>query len=424
MSYIALRTDGNGYAAIADGSQAGLNMGLSGFMIEIRVKLNTPLANQSNFPRIIEKIVASLTGYRAFFDSGGEIWLRVGDGAVRSAGADGSFMDDLAWHTLAFIVDRSSATGLKIYNNGTELSYITQQNVSEITGSFDSSHDFEVGGDASFVGTSLCDASFDEVRIWNFGLNGLPVDYAAYITWRAQGRNVFKDISEYNGGSWSGYADAYRIERITYGDLDDDNGDFENAGVDGTDISTNTDWEKINISGEVDDGAGSGVTTYNGSAFCAKIHTATGDFSSIRLLGVNLDAAFTVGDWYELSYDYKTLDCTYAKLRVMRAAGTIFLTNLTSVVWTTSKIVFQLTVDNDMRIDIFPHYSSTETGNEVVWIDNVSIKRIGLTARYRFNGDLLDETTNSNDLTAGGSGNTFPRYSLRHKGQKMLLGVV
>ena len=205
MSYIALKLDGNGYASIADGSQSGLNMGLSDFMIEIRVKLNTPLANQSNFPRIIEKIVASLTGYRAFFDSGGEIWLRVGDGAVRSAGADGSFMDDLAWHTLAFIVDRSSATGLKIYNNGTELSYITQQNVSEITGSFDSSHDFEVGGDASFVGTSLCDASFDEVRIWNFGLNGLPVDYAAYITWRAQGRNVFLPTSEYDSDSWASY---------------------------------------------------------------------------------------------------------------------------------------------------------------------------------------------------------------------------
>ncbi|KKK49677.1 hypothetical protein LCGC14_3132640, partial [marine sediment metagenome] len=172
-------------------------------------------------------------------------------------------------------------------------------------------------------------------------------------------------------------------------------------------------FETFRKNGEVDDEAGSGVTTYNGSTFCAKIHTATGNFSSIRLLGVNLDAAFTVGDWYELSYDYKTLDCTYAKLRVMRVAGEIFLTNLTSIVWTTSKIVFQLTVDHDMRIDIFPHYSSTETGNEVVWIDNISIKRIGKVAHYKFNGNYLDEGSNNNDLTAGGTGNVFLGYTLK-----------
>ena len=42
MSYQALELDGNGYVSIADASQAGLDMGLSDFMIEIRVKLNTP----------------------------------------------------------------------------------------------------------------------------------------------------------------------------------------------------------------------------------------------------------------------------------------------------------------------------------------------------------------------------------------------
>ena len=65
--------------------------------------------------------------------------------------------------------------------------------------------------------------------------------------------------------------------RLTYGDLDDDNGDFEGAGADGTDIEVGTDWAKARLSGEVDNEAGSGVTTYNGSTFCAKIHTATWD---------------------------------------------------------------------------------------------------------------------------------------------------
>ncbi|KKL63054.1 hypothetical protein LCGC14_2178950, partial [marine sediment metagenome] len=40
------------------------------------------------------------------------------------------------------------------------------------------------------LGALLFTGSIDEVRDWNFGFGGLPGDYEAYITWRAQGRNV------------------------------------------------------------------------------------------------------------------------------------------------------------------------------------------------------------------------------------------
>lgn len=163
--------------------------------------------------------------------------------------------------------------------------------------------------------------------------------------------------------------------RLTVGVLDDDNGDFEGAGPDGTDISTNTDWIKFALSAEIDDEAGSGVTSYNGSTFCAKIHTATGDYPHIYLAGANVDAAFTVGEWYEISLDYKTLNCTDANFRLSNAG---FVTDvnisLTSVVWTTTKSVFQLTGNNDITLRLLSHNNTDETGDEVLWVDNVSIK--------------------------------------------------
>ena len=163
--------------------------------------------------------------------------------------------------------------------------------------------------------------------------------------------------------------------RLTVGDLDDDNGDFEGAGGNGTDIETGTDWVKARLSAEIDNEAGSGVTTYNGSDFCCKIHTGTESNPLIYLSGVNLDTAFAVGNWYKISFDYKTLNCTTAKFNLYNsgAAVDLFL-SLPSISWTTRKYVFQLVGNNDVNIRVLLHHGGGENGTEVLWIDNVSIK--------------------------------------------------
>ena len=400
MSYQALKLNGNGYASIAHASQAGLNMGLSDFMIEIRVKLNTPLANQSDFPRIIEKMVASATGYRAFFDSGGTISLRVGDGTAKYANADGSFMDDLAWHTLAFIVDRSSATGLKIYNNGTELSYTIQRGVNAITGSFDTSHDFEVGVDTSYMGTSLCDASFDNLLIWNFGFGGLPtqVDYEAYITWRAQGRNVFKDISEYNSGSWNGYTDADRTNEVT------------DPGIESWVGDTPDNYSQTNESAGVRD-ITEEPTEIHGGAAAAKLQATNNNGTFFGLAQV---ITLSVNKYYELLgwLHYPTRTAGDCRLRLYNPTDVYWVSvtlNSTNAAYAQISVVGKPTVDSNTIMARM--YSETTTG--IVYIDDVSVKRTGLVSRYKFNGDYTDETSNGNDLAAGGTGNIFLGYSLK-----------
>ncbi len=398
----ALTLNGSGYASIADGSQAGLNMGYSDFMIEVWFKTSY---QGGSYQGLVEKI-------STFGEIGGyDLILRQSDGALRFEINDadtnlvqafrGSGYHDGSWHYGVMVVDRGSDVG-QIYVDGAKVG--GDVDISSITASLDNNSSFTIGQyQAAFYG------SFDEVRIWNFGKDGLPADYAAYITWRHT--HPHDALSGYDSDAWAGYADALRTERITYGALDDDNSDFEGAGADGTSISTNTDWGQYHCSAEIDDEAGSGVNTYNGSDFCCKIHTATGKYPANSLIGANFDAAFTVGEYYELSFDYKVLNCTDARLRIKNAAGTpLDYINLTSTSWDTEHHVFQLLTDADMELNIYSHVGTDETGNEVVWIDNISIKRVGLVAHWKFNGDYTDETTNSNDLTAGGSGNSFDEY--------------
>ena len=163
--------------------------------------------------------------------------------------------------------------------------------------------------------------------------------------------------------------------RLTVGALDDDNGDFEGAGPDGTDIEVGTDWLKSNTACEVDDEGGSGVTTYNGSDFCAKIHTATGADPFMRQLGATFGAAFTASKWYKISYDYKILNAPSAQIRVVNAGGTLDKRiNLTSAVWASDRFVFQVVDDPaGMRCYVYSCIG-VEDGTEVLWIDNVIIK--------------------------------------------------
>lgn len=190
MSYQALRLDGNGYASIADASQTGLNMGLSDFMVEARIRISPTIRASVD---IVSKY-GSGTGYYFTIDvSTGVLLGKVRDASTNVIVSGSGTVNDDRWHSVVMIADRSdSSTGLKIY----------------IEGSLDVSGQLATGDCNTtatfFIGPNMIGQT-DEVRVWNFGLNGLPADYAAYITWRAAGRNVFLPTSEYNSNSWATY---------------------------------------------------------------------------------------------------------------------------------------------------------------------------------------------------------------------------
>lgn len=394
-----LSLTGAGYASIADGSQKGLDMGYSDFMGGIWIKTSStaifPIIYKGGVGGYYDLHLNATTGY---------LECKINDGTNTATITGDVALNDAKWHLVRFSIDKSSATGGRLYADGVE-DTSARTDVSSVL-DIDNDGVFYIGYDGSNYGTG----KYDELEVWNFGLNGLPADIADYDTWRYA--NPHAALSSYDSGAWNGYADADRTELITLGDLDDDNGDFEGAGADGTDIETNTDWNKTSTSAETDNEAGSGVNTYNGSNFCCKIHTASDDHPRIALAGADFDAAFTVGKWYEVSYDYKVLDCTTAKVRVVNAGDELDEEKaLTSTSWTTDRFIFQVVDNTDMVLQVFSHVGTDETGNEVVWIDNISIKRCGLVAHWKL-ADYSDETTNGNDLSAGGAGNTFPLASL------------
>jgi len=314
MSYIALRLDGNGYASIADASQAGLDMGLSDFMLEARVKLTVPTVNQpETYSCLFDKYV--ITGlYEVFLESAAEkIWFNIKDAGPSARGLEcaSSYIDDLKWHNLIFVADRDQITGLELYIDGAEVTYLNQLDPTSV-GSLDNNAVFAIGATGT-VFDSKMNGQMDEVRVWNFGYGGLPADYATYIAWRAAGRNVFLDISNYSSGSWNLYADAVRTE--------------------------------------LHDGAG-----------------------TVAGMVVGKKYGYVTATPHTLDYTGGTLE------------------------------------DNGV-------FTATHTTGTIASGDaNDHVRRVGLVARWKFEGNYLDEGSNDNDLTAGGTGNAFPTYTLKpHK---------
>lgn len=166
--------DGATYFSITDALQTDLNMGLSNFMMGIRIKLNVSLASQPDiYSRVFEKRVSGIAGYMCYLDRGNEyIVLRIEEGANSAyIRISSSTLDDLGWHYLVVFVDRSSSTGLKFYLDGSEITYVTQDDPTPV-GSLDNTNPFYLGSDA---GVRYINASFDELRVWNFGTGGLYI---------------------------------------------------------------------------------------------------------------------------------------------------------------------------------------------------------------------------------------------------------
>lgn len=229
-SYQALRLDSNGYASIADGSQTGLDMGLSDFMVEMRVKLTVPTINQpsATFAYLFSKYTPGEPYYEAYFAKSTQtIEFAIDDGVnYVYVACSASYVDDLKWHSLFFVVDKDDATGFEMYVDGIEVAYTNQDDLTSM-GNLDNTSEFTIGCEGA-LHTRRVSSFIDESRIWNFGLDGLPADYLAYIAWRAQGRNVYLATSEYDSNSWASYVTNnlsahYKFEGDYLDETDNDN---------------------------------------------------------------------------------------------------------------------------------------------------------------------------------------------------------
>lgn len=389
--YQALEVDGNGYASIADASQAGLDMGLSDFMLEARVRTS------SSVQQLIFCKYASNLGYYLMMKTTGYVYVRIRGASVdRNASASNLAINDGRWHDVTLVVDKSLATGLKLFVNGTEVSYEAQGNPTGV-GNIDSTSPFYIG---TYDGSlHFWDGLIDCVRVWNFGYGGLPADYATYIAWRATGRNVFLDISEYDSGSWNCYADADRTEKVTDG------------GLETWDNSTLTNWTRIQSGSSTLNKETSGV---HGGSACARYDVVDG-----AAVYIYQTISYTNTEKHEVKLWVKT--DTSDKQFYLRTGsgdgGTLNSTNtktIATTTWTQYSFVFTANTDNDDRLGIY----RSGTGNFSLYFDDISVKRTGLVGHWKFEGDYTDETTNSNTLTAGGSGNVFPGYTLKR--QKIL----
>ena len=199
-----LSLTGSGYAFIADAAQVGLDMGLSDLMIEAWIKLTVPSISQPGATAVLfDKYIAGEAYYTGNLDRASEtIFFSISDG-VNAAYilCSASYIDDLQWHSLIFIADRDQVTGLKLFIDGIEIAYNVQQDPTFVD-DLDNTAEFTIGAEAT-SGNDKLNGQIGEIRVWNFGVNGLPTDYADYISWRHS--NPLTPTSNYNSGSWNIY---------------------------------------------------------------------------------------------------------------------------------------------------------------------------------------------------------------------------
>jgi len=398
MAYQALELNGSGYASITDGNQAGLYMGYSDFMLEAYI-LTTSSAKQP----IVYK-----SGTGGYFDwhinvTTGFLQCIINDGTNTATITGDVKVTDGRFHVVRVTLDKSSATGGRLYVDGTEDTSARTDVTSVLN--IDNDGIFYVGYD----GTDNFIGRLDEIRPWNFGYGGLPADVATYDTWRATGRNIFLDISEYNSGGWNGYADADRTEFLTDPGIENWTGD------------TPDDWMEDSESAGVRDITDEQIEVHGGS-HAAKLEATNNNGTAFM---VKQSVTLEANEYYELSgwIYFASRTAGLAQLKFFNVTdGSFGQTSLSAEngAYIHYKAVGKPTVASSLIVCNF--HGETTTG--IVYYDDISVKRTGLVAHWKFNGDLLDETNNSNDLTAGGTGNVFPEYTLRHKGQKMLLGVI
>lgn len=389
-AYQALELNGSGYASIADASQAGLDVGLSDFMAEAYI-LSSSAAKQP----IVYK-----SGAGGYFDwhinvTTGFLECVINDGTNTATITGDVKVTDNRLHILRVTLDKSSATGGRLYVDGVE-DTSAQTDLTSVL-NIDNDGVFYVGYDGAdnFVGR------LDEVRFWNFGYGGLPADVATYATWRAGARNIFLDISEYDSDSWSLYADADRTEIVPDSGIESWTGDTPDI------------WGAYGASAGVRDFTDETVVVHGGS-HAAKLEVTNNDGSQFYLhqpITLVASKRYEAQWWSRLAS--RTAGTTRHRVRLI-VSGVSPVDIQTSTVDAAYVLRSGTFTTDGTASEIFA-YSLAETTTGVLYYDDISVKRVGLVGHWKFEGDYLDEGSNDNDLTAGGSGNAFPGYTLKRQ---------
>lgn len=370
---LCLALDGSGWASVAH--DPAHNLGVGDSMLEAWVKLNEYPSGGAIYD-IVRKRQDANDQWRMMIDHNGypENWVE-SNNSTKVATSNVLFPLD-SWHHILWLRDVDSPTGLKIYTDGAEQTYSTQEDASGLS-SLDNTGSFRIG--------HLTRGQIALVKQWYLGYGGLPTASgttpADYALWRW--KYPYAPLDQFASGAWEGYSDADKTE------LWDTNASVFTSGT--------YNWIVFGSNTLANVGNTLEITYFDDGKMA---HVLLRD-------SADLNADLVEQEYYELQLDAKyTGGSAGVKIR-LRAAGVSYDSTPLTTNIVTYRLVFlagNLT-ENTLRF-------AGGGANNVVTVDNLSVMRVGVVGDWPLDGpdgsgNYPDRTSNNLDLTPGGSGNRF-----------------
>ena len=182
VSGTCLKLDGtNDYVSINNSSS--LNIGTGDFTITIWVNLlDQPTADNARF---FFKVISSpaLEGYNfAIYGNTGYVEGYIAEnGTSRFVRANKTALENTGWHYLVFSIDRDSATGIKIYVDGSQETYSTQDNPTTISGDITTTAPLVLGRNELSPTNTYVNGKIDELRIYNAAIPTSQIREQYYV---------------------------------------------------------------------------------------------------------------------------------------------------------------------------------------------------------------------------------------------------
>ncbi len=350
----------------------------------------------------------SARGYGLFNNSGCVV---VVDGANRFKGDSTTNVSDNLWHFFLIILDESAHT-VYVFIDGIYVATATR-----VTTLGNNTADFVIGGqrttgDSDGFSITLI-GQYDEIMLYRFGANGLYVSgtvgtNGVIRVGTSGGPLIWSDTDSENLVKRLHYSPYSTLTKLGYSSIDDadrtdlvTNGDMEAAVavVNGTSVGV-----AVGTGAQSTDQANDGVKSYK--------YTGDGGTSSSHYFLYRSSANYVLGDWYEfICYIYipsGNTQLTSFTLRYYNSSLSKFYTGTTVTAtdtWTKASVVFKAFNDTPSYIQLIN--SATQVTSESAYFDSYELKKVGLVARWKMNGDLTDESFNGLDLT----GVNDPTYS-------------
>lgn len=274
--------------------------------------------------------------------------------------------------------------------------------ISSKSASLNNVANFNIGYD----GTYYLNGKLDEFRLYRFGTNGLYVSgtvgtngvirvgsASGNLIWSdTDSENLIKRLyySPYSTLTSLGYSsinDANRTERATNGTFD--------SNVTGWTVSANTTitWDSTDIAGNTAHAELQVSATTNGFTRM----TTQYSYTDIEYWEIKADIYIPSG---------QTL--TAVRLGMLNQVDSGiggYVETSTTDAWTAINVIIRT---DGTQTAITPYVQMRNSvSSDLIYIDNISMKRIGEVARWKFDSDLTDESSNSLDLT----GVNTPTYS-------------